>query len=110
MVDGVCVLIFLTLRLGRCVREVEWCIISGIVRRTKLHARLTETLRMLFTYTFSSHVNRVRYSSEFLPSLLWTHPNHSQLIQNRCILYMMRVHRIYDGKCFEERGKKRLIA
>ena len=34
LADEVCVSIFLTVRLGRSDAEVEWCILSGIVRRT----------------------------------------------------------------------------
>ena len=34
VVEGVCVSIFLTVRLGRSDTEIEWCILNGIVRRT----------------------------------------------------------------------------
>ena len=34
LADEVCVSIFLTVRLGRSDAEVEWCILSGIVRRS----------------------------------------------------------------------------
>ena len=34
LADVVFVLVFLTVRLGRSDAEVEWCILSGIVRRS----------------------------------------------------------------------------
>ena len=34
LADAVFVSVFLTVRLGRSDAEVEWCILSGIVRRT----------------------------------------------------------------------------
>ena len=53
---------------GTLGHGIKWCVFGFTLEPTQLHARTSETLIRFPTHTFSFHVTRARYGSEFLPS------------------------------------------